>query len=147
MENLEFISPDSYKHRADVWYRTYNISREKLILFHDFLISLYDLVDSTYMGSDVMVIEEDQKNHFNWCWDKTIDNFSKEKIFFKPRSNLYEYFWNLFLEAYYLTKIDNKPVKIVEYFYKLFDINYFKTNSELDIVTEIYKLFDQNLKK
>ena len=147
MENLEYISPDNYKHQVDIWYRTYNISREKLNLFHDFLISLYELIDETYMGEDVMLIEEDQKNHFNWCWDKVIDNFSKERIYFKSRGNYHEYLWNFFLEAYYFTKIDNKPVKISEYFYKLFDFNYIKTRSELDMVTEIYKLLEQNLKK
>jgi len=147
MENFEYTSPEKYKHQVDIWYRTYNISREKLNLFHDFLVSLYELIDETYMGNDIMIDENDQINHFNWCWNKLISNFSKEKIFFKPKGECYEYLWNFFLEAYYLTKLENKPVKIIEYFYKLFDFNYIKTTSELDMVTEFYKLLDQNLKK
>lgn len=147
MENIEYISPENYKHQADIWYRTYNISREKLNLFHDFLVSLYELIDNTYMGSDIMIDEEDQKSHFNWCWDKIINDFSNERIYFKPRGNYHEYFWNFFLEAYYFTKIENKEVRILEYLYKLFDFNYIKTRSEMDMVTEMYKLLDQNLKK
>ena len=151
MENresyLEFISAENYKHQIDIWYKAYNISREKIELFHDFLISLYNLVDETYLGSDVVELEEDQKNHFTWCWDKTIDNFSKEKIYFKDRGSYYEYFWNFLLEAYYFQKLEDKTVRINEYFTKLFNFKYRKTRSELDMLTEIYKLFDQNLKK
>lgn len=151
MENresyLEFVSSENYKHQIDIWYKAYNISREKIELFHDFLISLYNLVDNTYLGPDVVELEEDQKNHFTWCWDKTLDNFSKEKIFFKERGQYFEYFWNFFLEAYYFQKLEDKTVRINEYFTKLFNFKYRKTRSELDMLTEIYKLFDQNLKK
>ena len=151
MENresyLEFVSSESYKNQIDVWYRAHNISREKIELFHDFLISLYDLVVETYLGVDVVLTEEDQKNHFTWCWDRTIENFNKEKIHFKERGNFYEYFWNFFLEAFYYQMIDNKTVRIVEYFNVLFKFNHRKTRSELDMLSEVYKLFDQNLKK
>ena len=120
MENKEsylgFISSESYKHQIEVWYKAYNISREKIELFHDFLISLYDLISDTYLGTDVIISEEDQRNHFTWCWDKTIENFNKEKIFFKDRGNFFEYFWNFFLEAYYYQHIENKTVRITEYF-------------------------------
>ena len=79
---LEFVSSDNYKNQIDVWVRAYNISYEKTELFYDFLVSLYDLIESTYLGVDMMVSEIDQKNHFTWCWDKTIESFNKEKIFF-----------------------------------------------------------------
>jgi hypothetical protein len=151
MENkegyLEFISSESYKNQLDIWYRAYNISREKTELFYDFLVSLYDLVEETYLGMDVVILEEDQKNHFTWCWDKTIDSFNKEKIYFKERSGCYEYFWNFFYEAYYFAQNDDNQIRIKEYFYKLFDFKHRKSRSELDMLTEIYKLFDQNLKK
>lgn len=137
------LSSDFYK----IWVRANNISREKLELFHDFLISLYDLIDNTYLGSDVMYDEEDQKGHFNWCWDKIISNFSEEKIIFKNRGICYEYYWNFFLEAYYLPKIENKSIRIDDYFNVLFDFTYFKTRSELDMILDIYKMFEQTLKK
>ena len=146
MKKIENI-PITYKHQIDIWHRTHNISREKLELFHDFLISLYELVDQTYLGPDVMIDDDDIKKHFDWCWDKILDNFSKEKILFKPRGNCYEYFWNFFLDAYYINNIENKPVKILNYINSLFDFKTIKTRSELDIIVEVYKLFDQNLKK
>jgi hypothetical protein len=151
MENregyLEFITSENYKHQIDIWYKAYNISREKTQLFYDFISALYELIETTYLGNDVINTEEDQKNHFIWCWDKTIENFNKEKIYFKERGNHFNYFWNFFLEAFYFIQLDNQSLKILEYFYKLFDFKHKKSRSELDMLTEIYKLLEQNLKK
>ena len=81
MENkesyLDFVSSESYKQQIDVWYRAYNISREKTELFYDFLMSLHNLIDETYLGEDVIMTTEDQINHFTWCCDKTIESFNK----------------------------------------------------------------------
>jgi hypothetical protein len=151
MENkesyLNFVSSENYKQQIDVWYRAYNISREKTELFYDFLISLHDLIDETYLGADVLMTTEDQINHFTWCWDKTIESFNKEKISFKERGNAYKYLWNFYSEAYYYTKNSESIIRIPEYFYILFDFVHKKTRSELDMLTELYKLLDQNLKK
>ena len=117
---LEFVSSESYKHHLDVWYRAYNVSHEKTELFYDFLISLYDLIEDTFLGEDVLYSEVEQRNHFTWCWNKTIENFEKEKIYFKERGNCYEYFWNFYLEAFYYNKLEEKTEMINEYFYKLF---------------------------
>jgi len=146
-EYSEFDITEKYKHQIDIWYRTYSINRDKIILFYDFLLSLHTLIDETFLGVDVLYKEIDQRGHFDWCWNKIIENFNKEKIFFKDKGNHYEYFWNFFFEAYYLSKIDEKESRISEYFYKLFDFRYVKSRSELDILTEVYKLFEQNLKK
>jgi hypothetical protein len=151
MENkenyLEFISSENYRQQIDIWYKAYNISREKLNLFHDFVASIYDMVDETFLGADVLYEEKNQRTHFTWAWDKVIENFSKEKIHIKDRGVHYEYFWNFYLEAYYYVHMDGDTTKIPEYFLKLFDFEHKKSKSELDILTEIYKILDQNLKK
>jgi hypothetical protein len=144
-DNLENFK--KYKNQIDIWYRTYNINRDKIILYRDFLTSLYNIVDETFLGIDVLHNEDDQKNHFNWCWNQVIVNFSKEKIYFKDKGIHYEYFWNFFFEAYYLSNLFEKEHNITGYIYKLFDFRYIKSSSELDILAEVYKLLDQNLKK
>ena len=112
---LEFIASESYKQQIDIWYRAYNISREKTELFHDFLSSLYELMEETYLGADVMDNETDQKNHFIWCWDKVIKSFELERIYFKERGQTFDYFWNFFLEAFYYNKIDENINRINQY--------------------------------
>lgn len=143
----EIIVSESYKQQLDIWFRAYNISHEKLELFHDFLFTLYELIDNTYLGADVMYYDNDQKNHFIWCWNKTINQFILEKIYFKTNTYYFEYFWNFFHEAYYYNKLNNTKIKIEEYFKVLFDFKYKKTKAELDILVEIYKLMNEALKK
>lgn len=142
---LSFVSYEDFKNQAEVWYKAYNIIREKTELFHDFIISLYDLIDRTYMGSDVTITEKDKKNHFNWCWNKVVSNFAKESIYFKETGQHYDYIWLFFNEAYYLNETSSNRIK--EYFDKLFQFDYRKTRSELDMLTEFYKILDHNLKK
>lgn len=142
---LEFVSSENFRNQAEVWYKAYNIIREKTELFHDFIVSLYDLIDETYLGADVTITEADKKNHFIWCWNKVINNFSKESIDFKENGQHFDYLWLFFNEAYYLN--DSKSNRIKEYFDKLFQYDFKKTRSELDMLTEFYKILDANLKK
>lgn len=151
MENkesyIEFVTSESYKHQIDIWQKAYNINREKIELFHDFLISLYDIVNETFLGVDVIKETQEQKNHFTWCWGKVIDDFNKENINFRETGSHYLYFWNFFYEAFYLKQLTGDPVRIPEYIEKLFNFKQIKSRSELDILSELYKLLNQNLKK
>lgn len=142
---LEFIASEDFKNQAEVWYKAYNITRERTELFYDFVLSLYELVESTYMGPELLSAQVDQKNHFNWCWDKLISDLEKESIFLRERGEHHDYFWLFFQEAFYINDINSFRIK--EYFHKLFTFDYKKTRSELDILTEMYKLLEQNLKK
>lgn len=146
-ERYENIIPDNYKYQIDIWFKAYNISIEKLTLFYDFQISLFQIVEETYLGNDIMVLQKHQREHFTWCWNKVITNFSKEKIFFKNHDLLFEYFWNFYYEAYYLNQLNNVKIRILEYFKILFDFNHIKTRSEIDVLTELYKLMNETLKK
>jgi hypothetical protein len=151
MENkegyIEFITSESYKHQIDIWHKAYNINREKIELFYDFIMSLYELVDETYLGSDVIKNEEEQKSHFTWCWDKIVGDFSKENISFKERGPHFEYFWNFFLDAFYMKDLSGDKIRIPEYIEKLFNFKHRKSRSELEILSELYKLLNLNLKK
>lgn len=144
---LEFIASENYKNQVEIWYKAYNITREKVELFHDFISGLYDLVDETYLGPDVLFEDKEQRNHFDWCWNKTITNFSKENIYFKETGPHHQYFWLFFHEAFYQNHLEGKENRIRDYFHKLFSFNYKKSRSELDMLTELYKTMESNIKK
>jgi len=146
IKDNNFFFDENYKYQIDIWYKAYNINHEKLELFHDFLLSLYENIDSTFLGSDIIVDDTDQKNHFTWCWNKTLDTFNKEKIFFKRYGIHYEYFWNFFREAFYYANLEKKENKILNYIAILFNFKHQKTRAEIDILTEIYKLLNDGLK-
>lgn len=144
---INSLTSENYKIQLDIWQKAYNISHEKVELFRDFLLSLYELVDTTYMGPDVTSNDIDQKNHFNWCWKKIIENFDNERIYFKDKGEHYNYFWDFFYEAFYYKNINGISIKIKDYIDILFDFNHKKSRSEIDVLTEWYKLLNQNLKK
>lgn len=144
---LEFIASENNRNQVEIWYKAYNITREKVELFHDFISGLYDLIESTYLGSDALSEDTDQRGHFDWCWTKTINNFTKENINFKETGPHYQYFWLFFHEAFYQNELDGKQNRIREYFHKLFSFNYKKTRSELDMLTELYKTMESNIRK
>lgn len=150
MENKDtylksILRDQDYGYRAEVWYRAYNITTERIELFYDIVNSLYVLIDNTYLGPDAIITEDDQKNHFTWCWDRTLENLSKEKININKRGIHYEYFWDFFLESFYYLKMDGEEIRISQYLYRLFNYNHKKTRSELAVLTEIYKLLEKNL--
>ena len=80
------------KDEVEIWFQVNNIILEKKELFSDFVHSLIDLIQSTYLGSDknsqktettIDLEQNDKQKHFDWCWYKTLDSFSKENINFK----------------------------------------------------------------
>ena len=100
----------------------------------------------TYMGDDVTGIEE-QINHFDWCWNKNLENFNKEGICFKGEK-LYDYFLAFMTEVFY--PIENKPIGYtdktsVKLWSDIFNYNRYKTNSDMDTFLEIYKIFEKSL--
>lgn len=149
MENNKIIlnTSESLKEEVDFFLRYNNLSREKINLFHDFVVSLDDIIETTYLGPDVLNDDNDIKGHYGWCWKKVVDGFNKERIFFKDNGAHFEYFWNFYYQAYYLKKINNEDTKIDGYYFKIFDLTHQKTEFEFEILLYIYKIFEQNLKK
>lgn len=137
---------ENYRSQLEVWLRAHNISYQKIELFHDFLLCLNNIIEETFLGHDSYYNESEIRSHFDWCWDKVISDFSKERINFKTRGVHYEYFWTFFYEAFYLPLNNNQETRIVEYLKKLFDIKMIKTRSEIDLLNEIYKILNQHLK-
>lgn len=143
----EHLTFEDYKDQIDIWYKTHNIIRENSELYCDFLSSLLQLIDETYLGSDVLNSEGDILNHFNWCFNKIISNFEKERIYFGTKGSHHEYLWRFFYNGYYQCEVDEKSKILMEYFDLLFNFTKIKTPIEIDSFTEIYKILDKNLKK
>jgi hypothetical protein len=141
---IEFISSESRKNEVDLWYRKYDIRLEKTELFSDYIISLLDLIESTYLGDEFMETS-DMENHFMWCLNKIIDDFEKEKIFFKNSGLHVEYLWTFFLNAFYISETKIKNLRI--YLQSALQFNYDKTKNDLELLTEFYIILNQSLKK
>jgi hypothetical protein len=153
MDNfLNYITKNLDPEQVDVWFRVNNIIPEKMELYYDLSYSLYLLIKTTYLGDEndsfetkVKMEDSDNVNHFNWCWNKTIENFKKENIFFEVEGDHYDYFLSLFSEIYYTQTKDNIRDSIDVFFNDLFNREKPFTQVDLDLIYNIYKSLDKNL--
>lgn len=153
MENFfNWISKPVPTEDVNIWFSINNIIDEKSELFYDFCVSLIILMRDTYLGdntdhseTNVTLSEEDMINHFNWCWNKTIETFGKENIQFEKDGEHYLYFSSFFMEIFYKQKDVKIKNSIEDFINDLFDKDVTFTKSDLDLYTELYKLLDKNM--
>lgn len=154
MENFfNYVSKPVSPEDVDLWFRVNNIYPEKLELFFDFVLSLNIIITDTYLGDEedstsetkIRLSDDDKKNHFSWCWNKTIDNFKKESLLFENKGEHYEYFESFYFQVFYHQKDKKVRNSISKFFEELFDNKRPYTKSDLDMIYDIYKSLDKNL--
>lgn len=154
MENFfNYITKPLNPEDVDIWFRVNNIIPEKLDLFSDFSHSLNITIVDTYLGENtlpnetkIVMSEDDNVKHFDWCWNKTVENFEKENIKFLKKGDHYEYFQSFFKDIFYNQTDDKVRKSIGNFFNDLFDVKKPFTKSDLDMIATIYKTLDRNLK-
>jgi len=153
MENFfNWVTNPLMDDEVEVWLNMNNMIPEKGELFYDFCLSLLYLIRKTYLGEDtksyetkISMSEDDNSNHFDWCWEKTINNFQKENILFNDKGDHYDYFKSFFIEIFYNQKNETVRKSIDNFLKDLFDRDTPFTKSDLDLYTEVYKLLDKNI--
>jgi len=153
MENFfNYITRPLPREEVDTWFRANNIVHEKMELFSDFAVSLYLIINQTYLGDDevsnetrITLSDEDNNNHFKWCWDKVISNFEKEGIKFSNEGSHFDYFSNFFNDTYYPKDKHDYRNNIGDFFKELFDYGTPFTKSDLDTVNIIYKIMENEI--
>jgi hypothetical protein len=153
MDNFfNYITKNLDPDEVDIWFRVNNIIPEKMELYYDLSYSLFLLIKKTYLGDDqnnnetkVDMTDEDNQKHFDWCWNKTIENFKKESIIFQNEGEHYDYFFSLFNELYYKQSKELIRNSIDTFFNDLFNREKPFTQVDLDLIYNIYKTLDKNL--
>ena len=153
MDNFfNYITKNLDPDEVDIWFRVNNIIPEKMELYYDLSLSLFLLIKNTYLGSNeetsetkVQMSEEDNKKHFEWCWNKTIENFTKESINFNVEGEHKDYFFSLFSEIFYRQSKGEVRESIDNFFNDLFNRDKPFTQVDLDLIYNIYKTLDKNL--
>ena len=137
----------------ETWNQANNIIPEFAELFEDFCFSLYYLIRSTYLGDShgnyretkIGITHEDKLAHFNWCWDKTINNFKKENINFEFSSDDSEYFESFYFEVFYDQKDEGIREALEDFFIQLFNRKRQISKSDLEMFTDLYKTLERSL--
>lgn len=135
------------------WNMANNIIPELTELFKDFCFSFYYLIKDTYLGDNYKNLNEtrigmtidDKMKHYEWCWNKTIENFKKENITFKFSKEDFIYFKEFFFEVFY-NQEDNLMRDALEDFLKqLFNRKRPTSKSDLEMFTDVYKTLERSL--
>ena len=138
---------------VEIWFNINNMIYEKRQLFSDFTFSLYDIIKSTYLGDDItnpsetkiILSQQEKENHFEWCWNKTLENFSKENIKFNLTGEHKDYYEKFYMDLFYNAENNKISGNILMFFEELFNEEKMFTKSDLDMLTEIYKLLNKNI--
>lgn len=122
------------------------VEPEMVELYLDFIISLIDLVDTTYLGGDIVKDKSVQINHFNWCWDKTIQSFQLENIKFNQTGDHQAYFKEYITDVYYghIEKSEDTVDNMITFWRRIMSISSIKTKSEYDLFNNIYATLSRN---
>ena len=147
MENSEFVNYIKNPLTIDqmnLLYKANDIKFDRCNLYYDFIKSLNRVIVDTYLGSEYITTDREIKEHYLWCFNNIVSNLKEENIIFDDVDRLKEYFFFFYDELFYkdsdkvLDKLDN----LAEF---SFDFYRIKSRSDIDIMIELYKLFEKSL--
>lgn len=151
MENFfNWMTKPIPKDEVIIWFNIHNMNYEKIELYGDISKSLTTIIMDTYLGENssetkILLSEEDNKSHFNWCWNKMIEDFRKENIIIKSNGDHKEYFESFFMDTFYNQSRESIKHSINKFLNEIFDTEMTYSKSDLDLLTELYKLMEKNM--
>ena len=150
MENFfNWMTKPVPKEEIILWFNIHNMTYEKIELCGDFFKSLNQIITDTYLGDStsetkISLSNEDNLSHFEWCWTKVIENFKKENIIIKSDGEHKDYFQSFFMDTFYNQTESNLKKSIPKFLNEIFEIGITYSKSDLDLLTELYKLIEKN---
>jgi hypothetical protein len=73
-----------------------------------------------------------------------IENFKKENIIIKSDGDHKDYFQSFFIDTFYNQTESNLKKSIPKFLNEIFEIGITYSKSDLDLLTELYKLIEKN---
>ena len=150
MENFfNWMTKPLPKEELIIWFNIHNMTYEKIELYGDVFKSLNQIILDTYLGDTIFLTkivlnDEDNLSHFEWCWKKTIDNFKKEDIHIKYEGEHKDYFKSFYMDTFYNQNEERIKDSIPKFLIDIFDVGISYSKSDLDLLTELYKLIEKN---
>jgi len=133
----------------DLIYTSNNIVFERVDVYRDFILTLNNLILTSYLG-DEHTNEEDRIKHFNWCWNDVSNKLAYGNISFKNNKDAYVYFINFYFDTFYDIEEKDEIVllnNLHEVWSSIFDYNIEKPRTDLDTFLTLYRVFEKTYKK
>ena len=150
MENFfNWMTKPLPKEELIIWFYVHNMTYEKIELCGDFFKSLNQIIMDTYLGDStsetkISLSYDDNLSHFEWCWNKVIENFKRENIIIKSDGDHKDYFQSFFMDTFYNQTESSLKKSIPKFLNEIFDVGITYSKSDLDLLTELYKLIEKN---
>ena len=150
MENFfNWITKPIPDEDVSVWFNIHNMNYEKIDLCGDIFKTLSHLIIDTYFDEEnvetkITLNNEDKEKHFEWCWKQLLEIFKKEKVILKESGPHKDYLKNFFNDTFYNQKEKNIVNAIPKFLDEVFDMDTSFSKSDLDILTELYRLIEKN---
>jgi hypothetical protein len=155
MENFfNWIAKPLPNDEVVTWFNVNNMIYEKIELYGDIFKSLNYVITDTYMGDSngdspetkIVLSPEDKKSHFNWCWGRMIENFQKENITITLDGEHKDYLQSFYMDTFYNQTQKNVKDSVPVFLNDIFNMSKPFSKSDLDMITEIYKMMEKNVK-
>lgn len=149
MENFfNYMTKTIPKDEILIWFNIHNMYYEKIELYGDIFKSLTYVITDTHMGDEfretkIILTKKDNENHFNWCWNKVVEDFRKENIIIGEEGDHKEYFISFFDDAFYYQPDKQNRESIYTFLDDIFNIHTDFVKPDLDILTEFYKILQK----
>lgn len=134
----------------DELYNKNNINKihfNKAFLFKDFVRHLLQVIEDTFLNTEQFQDYFFQKNHFDWCWYKTIDYFYNDNILFFYEGEHYDYFLEYIINCFYKHSQPLEEMDTLKNFWEnVMTLDEEKTESEYDIFIDVYFILNNHLK-
>lgn len=123
----------------------YMIVRDRVEIYKDFAINLLHYIYDYYIDKETLSNDVDIKNHFNWCFNKTCDEFIEENINFKDNNELRKYYYAYYYHQFYKILEINKLLFYEKFWKNIFEIDMQKNKNTLNLLLEIYMIYDKSI--
>jgi hypothetical protein len=98
-----------------------------------------------YSETKISISQEDKELHFEWCWSKVLKDFKKENITIKEQGEHKDYLKSFFMDTFYNYPDNSVKKSIPNFLYEVFDVDKPFSKSDLDILTEFYKMLEKSV--
>ena len=155
MENFfNWIAKPLPNDEVVTWFNVHNMIYEKIELYGDIFKSLNYVITDTYMGDSngdspetkIVMSPDDKQSHFDWCWGKMIQNFQKENITITIDGEHKDYLKSFYMDTFYHQTQKNVKDSVPVFLNEIFNMSKPFSKSDLDMITEIYKMMEKNVK-
>jgi hypothetical protein len=130
--------------------KKYVVVKDRVDIYKDFTFNLLYYILKYYIDRESLNDDEDIRNHFVWCYNKTCDDFKKEEIDFSNNIELLEYFYTFYYNQFYKYDEDLHEHEMTEKYYidfwkDIFEFTDPNNKVLLSVLIEMYMIFDKSI--